>query len=261
MLIDWFTVAAQGVNFLILVWLLKRFLYEPVLNAIDAREKRVAAQLTEAATERSKAQQERSTYESRNASFDTEREQLLSTARSAAEQERQALLQKARAEYESLRAKLFQEFTDEHEELTRAIVSRVLTEVFAIARRLMGDLSDRNLEERIVEIFVRRLHSLSDEDRAGLRSRLAGGGGGGTGGHPIRVRSAFELSASQRAGIESELKQVIATSNAVEYEQAPELLGGIELTANGYRLRWSIEDYLGSLRQQIDLALRSASQG
>jgi F-type H+-transporting ATPase subunit b len=39
MLIDWFTVAAQAINFLILVWLLKRFLYKPVLNAVDAREK------------------------------------------------------------------------------------------------------------------------------------------------------------------------------------------------------------------------------
>jgi F-type H+-transporting ATPase subunit b len=37
MLIDWFTVGAQVLNFLILVWLLKRFLYGPILDAIDAR--------------------------------------------------------------------------------------------------------------------------------------------------------------------------------------------------------------------------------
>ena len=42
MLIDWFTVAAQAVNFLLLVWLLKRFLHKPVLAAIDEREKRIA---------------------------------------------------------------------------------------------------------------------------------------------------------------------------------------------------------------------------
>jgi len=38
MLIDWFTVVAQVINFLILVWLMKRFLYKPILNAIAARE-------------------------------------------------------------------------------------------------------------------------------------------------------------------------------------------------------------------------------
>ncbi|MGA2191158.1 MAG: F0F1 ATP synthase subunit B, partial [Steroidobacteraceae bacterium] len=44
MLIDWFTVGAQALNFIILVWLLKRYLYKPILNAIDAREKRIAAE-------------------------------------------------------------------------------------------------------------------------------------------------------------------------------------------------------------------------
>jgi F-type H+-transporting ATPase subunit b len=48
MLIDWFTVVAQVLNFLILVWLLKRFLYRPILNAIDVREKRIAAEVADA---------------------------------------------------------------------------------------------------------------------------------------------------------------------------------------------------------------------
>ncbi len=48
MLIDWFTVGAQALNFLILVWLMKRFLYKPILNAIDAREKKIAAELADA---------------------------------------------------------------------------------------------------------------------------------------------------------------------------------------------------------------------
>ena len=48
MLINWFTVVAQAINFLILVWLLKRFLYKPILQAIDEREKRIATQLADA---------------------------------------------------------------------------------------------------------------------------------------------------------------------------------------------------------------------
>ena len=49
MLIDWFTVGAQALNFLILVWLMKHFLYKPILNAIDAREKLIATELADAA--------------------------------------------------------------------------------------------------------------------------------------------------------------------------------------------------------------------
>jgi len=58
MLIDWFTVGAQIVNFLILVWLLKHFLYKPILDAIDAREKKIAAELADA--ERREPRQKRS---------------------------------------------------------------------------------------------------------------------------------------------------------------------------------------------------------
>jgi len=53
MLIDWFTVGAQALNFLILVWLLKHFLYQPILNAIDAREKLIAKELADADAKKS----------------------------------------------------------------------------------------------------------------------------------------------------------------------------------------------------------------
>jgi F-type H+-transporting ATPase subunit b len=48
MLIDWFTVAAQALNFFVLVWLMKRFLYKPILNAIAEREKKIASELANA---------------------------------------------------------------------------------------------------------------------------------------------------------------------------------------------------------------------
>ena len=59
MLIDWFTVGAQALNFIILVWLLKRFLYKPILNAVDAREQRIAAELADADAKRAEAKKER----------------------------------------------------------------------------------------------------------------------------------------------------------------------------------------------------------
>jgi F-type H+-transporting ATPase subunit b len=55
MLIDWFTVGAQAINFIILVWLLKRFLYKPILDAVDAREKRVATELADADAKKAEA--------------------------------------------------------------------------------------------------------------------------------------------------------------------------------------------------------------
>lgn len=81
MLIDWFTVIAQVLNFLILVWLLKRFLYKPILNAIDEREKRVAAELADADAKEAEAQKEKEEFKQKNEEFDQQRAALLSRER------------------------------------------------------------------------------------------------------------------------------------------------------------------------------------
>jgi F-type H+-transporting ATPase subunit b len=254
MLIDWFTVAAQVVNFLILVWLLKRFLYKPVLDAIEARERRVAAELSEAASARSRAQQERTEYEQKNRKIDQEREALLSEAKSAAAAERQALLLSARTDYESLRARLHETLAAEREDLGRSVVAHALNEVFSVARRLMADLSDQNLEERIIEVFIRRLRALSEAERTALHDLLRQSKSG------LSVRSAFELAEGQRAHLQSTLREVVDAAVELRYEQAPQLLGGIELAANGYKLRWSIDDYLESLRTRIEAVLAAPQE-
>jgi F-type H+-transporting ATPase subunit b len=80
MLIDWFTVFAQGVNFLVLIWLLKRFLYKPVLAAIAAREKSIIDQLKNAEQKKSAAQTERDAFQQKNEEFDRQRAALLAHA-------------------------------------------------------------------------------------------------------------------------------------------------------------------------------------
>ena len=80
MLIDWFTVGAQALNFLILVWLMKRYLYKPIRHAIDEREKRIAAELANADAKKAEAQKEHDEFQHKNAEFDQQRAALLSKA-------------------------------------------------------------------------------------------------------------------------------------------------------------------------------------
>jgi len=93
MLIDWFTVGAQALNFLILVWLMKRFLYQPILRAIDARETRIAAELADADAKKAEAQTERDEFRRKNEEFDQQRAALLSKATDEVNAERHRLLE------------------------------------------------------------------------------------------------------------------------------------------------------------------------
>src|SRR6202035_1192261 len=96
MLIDWFTVGAQALNFVILVWLMKRFLYKPILNAIDAREKKIAAELADAGAKKAEAQKEKDDFKHKNEEIDQQRVALMTKATEDAKAERQRLFDEAR---------------------------------------------------------------------------------------------------------------------------------------------------------------------
>jgi len=245
MLIDWFTVGAQALNFIILVWLLKRFLYKPIRNAVDAREKRIAAELADADAKRIEAKKERDEFQRKNEKFEQQRAALLSKATDEAKAERQRLLDDARKAADALSAKRQQELRSDANNLDQAIRRRTEQEVFAIARKALTDLATTSLEERMSDVFTRRLRTMEGNAKEGLGQALK------TGSEPALVRSAFDLPAAQRATIQEALSATFAAEIQVRFETASELVSGIELTANGQKVAWSIADYLASLQKSV----------
>lgn len=250
MLIDWFTVGAQVVNFLILVWLLKRFLYRPILDAIDAREKRIAQTLADADTKKAEAQKERDTFQNKNAAFDKQRATLLRQAMDEAKAERLRLLDEARQAADALSAQRQEALRNNAHNLNQAISRRAQQEVFAIARKALTDLAAISLEERMGEVFIRRLREMDEQQKKGLGVSLK------TATEPALVRSAFDLPAEQQAAIQKVLNELFSAEIRIRFETAPDLISGIELTANGQKVAWSLSDYLVLLEKSVDELLR-----
>jgi F-type H+-transporting ATPase subunit b len=253
MLIDWFTVAAQALNFLILVWLMKRFLYKPVLDAIDAREKRISTELANADAKKAEAQKEHDEFQQKNTEFDQQRAGLLSKATGDAKAEGQRLLDDARKAADGASSKRREALKAEEQNLHQAISRRTQQEVFAIARKALTDLATVSLEERLGEVFTRRLREMDGKSKAALGDALR------TSSEPAVVRSAFDLPPGQRAAIQNGLNETFSAEVRVRFETAPDLIGGIELTANGQKVAWSIGDYLTSMEQGVDELLKPAT--
>src|SRR5476649_2403423 len=123
MLIDWFTVGAQLLNFVVLVALMKHFLYKPVLDAIDAREKRIAAELADADAKKAEAQKDRDDFQHRNDAFDHDRAALMK-ATDDANGERERLLDAARKAADELTAKREESLKADAENLNRRLRDR-----------------------------------------------------------------------------------------------------------------------------------------
>jgi len=250
MLIDWFTVCAQVINFLILVWLLKRFLYQPILTAIDAREKSIADQIAQAATKQADAQKEREEFQKKNTDFDQQRAALLSKAEDDAKVEHQKLLDQAHTEFDALRSQQTDSLNQERESVSQGIIQHTAREVFAIARKTLADLASKPLEASMADVFVQRLRALSPEEKGHLTDALKEST------QTALVRSAFDLPEEQQAAIDSAVKEILNLENPVHFETMPDLVSGIELTTQGYKLSWSITDYLDSLEKSVSETLK-----
>jgi F-type H+-transporting ATPase subunit b len=238
---------------------MKRFLYKPILNAIDAREKRIAKELADADATKVEARKERDEFQQKNETFAEQRAALLSKATDEAKAERERLLDEARKAADALSAKRQESLTNDARNLNQAITRRTQDEVFAIARKALTDLATTSLEERMGEVFTRRLRELNGEAKHVLAEALK------TAAEPALVRSAFDLPAGQRAAIQNTLNETFSADPStppragirVRFETAPDLVSGIELSANGQKVAWSISDYLSSLEKGVGELLKA----
>lgn len=245
MLIDWFTVVAQLVNFLILIWLLKRFLYQPVLKALDEREKKIAAELEHAASVEAEAAQEKAEWQKKNDEFAQQRQQMMKQATDDAATRRSELLDEARQEYDALHSRLLETLKREQEEREAETERRISDEIFSVAGKLLTELSDESLEARIIEKFCLKLEAGGPE----IAGQLAGQDGAAK---QAVVRSTFPLTPEQREKIGGAITALLGVETPLSFEQSDKAVCGIELCVNGLCVSWHFQAALDALKRAAD---------
>jgi len=245
MLIDWFTVIAQIINFVILVWLLKRFLYKPVLQAMDARQKKIADQLRDAAAQKAEAEKQQESFCVAQEEFAKQKQNLLHAVEEEAAAARQRLMEEIRDEVQTLRRNWREALHEEQTTFRTQLADSVQHEIFAIARQTLRDLAGEELEQQIATQFLGRLSQLDGNEKAQLAAHLK------TSRRPLVIRSAFDLPDPVRVNIEHAVCNSLEINVPIRFETTPEVLSGIELGADGHKVSWSINGYLSSLEDSV----------
>lgn len=249
MLIDWFTVGAQVLNFLVLLWLMKRFLYGPILNAIDARGKHVADELKNADTVKKEATQEHDEFKSKNAKFDADRSGLLAKAVAEADQKHAELIADAKKEVTLLREKNQQSLLNDQTNSWKRVQRRAQDEVFSIARKALQELAGVKLEGQIISVLARKIQGLSSDEKKGFVDAVVQKK------EPVMIRSSYEITDEQKKQIAEVLSETFGKTETVQYKIDPDLIAGIELSAGGFKTAWSISDYLASMSKTLDTSV------
>ena len=251
-MVDWQTILWQVLNFLVLVWLLKKLLYGRIIKAMDEREATIAGRLRDAERQRQDAEAEAARYRQQQAELDEQRGALMAEAKQQADATRAELIQEARREVDALETRWREAIERQRAAFLHDLRQRATRETFAIGRRVLADLADAELEARIVEVFLARLQALPDEDWQALADSVRSSDAEEP---ELVVRSVFELPDERRGQIEAIVRDHVGEGIALRFEQAFDPLCGIELRGEGRKVAWTVEHYLGGLEESFADAL------
>ena len=255
MLIDWFTVVAQIINFLILVFLLWRFLYKPILKTIDNRQRQIDQRWRDAEQKRQEAEQEARDYRQKRQDLEERRQDILAKAQEEAEADRKQRMHQARQEIESLKHQWHEALENEQESFLADLRSRVTHQVYDITRRVLKDLADADLEQQAAQIFLQQLQDLDSSQKTDLRQAVHDSE------QDVMIRSSFELPQDTRQQLVDTVKsQLDLNGNSVQVDVNQDLIFGVELQAGGQFLAWNVKDYLQQLEEQLSAAIRREEQ-
>ncbi|MET4141697.1 F0F1 ATP synthase subunit B [Pedobacter sp. UYP1] len=245
MQINWFTVIAQIINFLILVWLMKKYLYKPILQAIDERETKIAVELADAKSKMAEAKSEQDEFQKKNNAFDHHKKKLMDEATTEAENERQKLIDAAKTEAAEVRSKLDDASREMQESLTNQLLKKTQEEVLSITKKALSELATTNLEEQSVHVFIRKIKAITEKDKIKFVDAFHSDSA------PLSVKSAFELPEKEQKSIKMAITGLLGHDVKYAFEIDPKIISGIELVAKGYKLSWNFAAYINSLEKSI----------
>jgi F-type H+-transporting ATPase subunit b len=248
--IDWWTLALQTVNILVLVWILARFFFRPVVDIIAKRQDEANKLLASAAAAGQKAAEARDDADRARMEVGAERDRLMAEARNAAQAENAKLLAQASQELAKLRSEAEAAIARERVAAEQAIIAHASEVAVEIARRLLLRLPSEIALAAFLDGLRQQLCTLSSEARESLASATAAG-------HAIAVVTAVPLSEEEAGRVRESLKAALGSEPPCEFRTDPALIAGIELHGRNTIVRNSWQGDLDRIRQELDRDKRS----
>jgi F-type H+-transporting ATPase subunit b len=241
--LNWSTFVLEILNFLVLVWILKRFLYKPVLEVIARRRAGIEKQLADARALHDDAEALQARYQVELADAAQERQRARTQLTSEVEAERARRLAALQSELAQAREKAAAAEAQRQADAQHRAEETALNQAARFASRLLEQVASPELEERLVERVLADLSQLSEERVAALRN-----GWGQALAAPV-VTSAFPLTDTQRQQLQQSLSTLTGVSAPARFEQDPELLAGVRVAVGAWVLSGNLRDELSSLAE------------
>lgn len=251
MLIDWFTVVAQLVNFAILVVALKFLLYDRVVEAMETRRRGIAEREATAEERIREAEEELGRLRRERRELEVRRDEILEEASREADTKRRELLRRARTEVAVQEEEWWESIRSRQRRLLDDLQRLTGEKAVGVSRRLLADMADRSLEEALVAGLAERLVELPAEKQSAIAESVRDE-------TSVLVRSSFVPSEAGKETIEKALSELDGgVGRSVHWEQDPELVAGLVISVGAHRIGWSVAGYLEEVEGEFAALLRA----
>lgn len=255
---DWFIIVTLSISFIVILWLLTRFLYQPMINDLAEREQSTKALLSLANDKMNKARALQASCEVQHRDFEQQRAELLKKSQDEATEIAKKLIHSAHEAADDMLRKRLAAIQHELQSLQKKVLSQNITEVYAIAEKMLTELMGVELHQAMVSRFIERLTTLSEDQCVNLVIALKRSNN-----HAV-VRSAHLLSEQDKLQISRSLSMLLNNKHPIEVKFSfilvPELVAGLELSVSGWKLTWSVEQHLHTLQENVLDALHLLPQ-
>lgn len=234
---DWTTFLLEIGNFLVLLWLLKRFFYAPVQAAIHRRQSHIEQALTDAQRIRAEAEALQAQFAGRLADWEQEQEAARTALREEIAAERARLMGQLQAALAQEREKALVVEERRREELTSVLERKAITLGAAFVSRLLRRFADPELEAKVIAVTLEELEGLAPERRSTLQRALSEA-------TEVRVMSAYALNDTVHVSVGQALSRLAGRAILPIFAVDPDLMAGVRITAGPWILAANLRDEL-----------------
>ena len=243
--LDWTTFILELINFLVLLWILNRFLYRPVINVIAQRKAAIKKTLSDAETIRSDAQALQVQYENRLTEWERERDKARTQLREEVGVERTRLLEDLRAELAREREKAAAVEQRRMKDFMQQTEAAAIAQAGTFASRLLFRLSGPELEQRIIDKVLQDLPRVSESQMQVIRSapsetRLA-----------MKITTAYPLDKAQRENLRQACRTLTGREVTCEFLEDRDLIAGVRVSYGSWVLRANVQDELSFFSEAV----------
>lgn len=157
------TLIAQIINFLLLVFILTKYAYKPLLEILEKRKNKIASDLESAEQDKLMAAKLKQEYETQLAEARSQAQAIVDKANKLAEQTKEEMIQQARQEHERLLKAAQEQIEREREKVVKELRSEVVTLSMLAATKIIGENMDSKANAKVVNDFIEKL----DEEKIG----------------------------------------------------------------------------------------------